>query len=227
MGPVMHNRVLSNFAEAGFALERDVVRAECLALLLRLTTPAAVADPDRHRAGGAFAARGLLSQVPELRRELEAAGLDRLAAAALGDRAVTIDATFFDKHARANWAVPGHQDRIIAIAGTTKRKHRIRDGITYAELDAETLAGLVALRVHFDATDGDTGALCVVPGSHRNGVLSNSQILEVPLERYVPCAAAAGDVLVLRPLLLHRSSPSRGDGQRRVLHVVYATNELI
>lgn len=223
----MHNPVLSNLAEAGFALERDVVSAGCLALLLHLTTPAAVADAVRHRAGGAFAARGLLRKVPELRRELEAAGINALASAALGNRAVPIDATFFDKHARANWTVPGHQDRIVAVGGTTKRKHRIRDGIAYAELASETLAGLVALRIHFDATDADTGALCVVPGSHRNGVMTNGQILEVPLDRYVPCAAGAGDVLVLRPLLLHRSSPSRGDGQRRVLHVVYATNELL
>jgi hypothetical protein len=56
--------------------------------------------------------------------------------------------------------------------------------------------------------------------------MTNGEILEVPLEQYVPCAATAGDVLVLRPLLLHRSSPSRGDGQRRVLHVVYAAEEL-
>jgi hypothetical protein len=216
-----------NFASAGFELKRDAVGADCRDLLLSLTTAAVVAGAVHHRAGGAFAARGLLRKVPELGRQLEACGVDALASVALGDRAVPIDATFFDKHARANWTVPGHQDRIMSVAGTTKRKNRIRDGITYAELDAETLAGLVALRVHFDATDGDTGALCVVPGSHRNGILSNGQILAEPLERYVPCAAAAGDVLVLRPLLLHRSSPSRGDGQRRVLHVVYATHELI
>ena len=42
----------------------------------------------------------------------------------------------------------------------------------------------------------------------------------------LPCVAGAGDVLILRPLLLHRSSPSRGEGQRRVLHVVYGTQEL-
>lgn len=216
-----------NFEEAGFFLKRDVVNAECLDLLLRLTTPAAVSGAVHHRAGGAFAARGLLQKVPELGGQLEACGINALASTALGDRVVPIDATYFDKHARANWTVPGHQDRIMAIASSTERKHRIRDGVAYAELEAETLAGLVALRVHFDATDGDTGALCVVPGSHRNGILSNAQILEEPLERYVPCAAAAGDVLVLRPLLLHRSSPSRGDGQRRVLHIVYATHELV
>jgi hypothetical protein len=218
--------VLSDFEEAGFALKRDVVNAECRALLVRLTIPAAVSSPVRHRAGGAFAARGLLQKVSELGRQLEACGVDALASATLGDRAIPIDATFFDKHARANWTVPGHQDRIIAIAGATEKKHRIRDGIAYAELDAQALAGLVAVRIHFDPTDADTGALCVVPGSHRNGVMTNGQILEVPLDRYVPCAAAAGDVLVIRPLLLHRSSPSRVGGQRRVLHVVYATKEL-
>lgn len=223
----MTTAVSADFEQAGFALKGDVVSAESRELLLRLTTPAAIVGAVHHRTGDAFAARGLLRKLPELGRQLEACGVDALASAVLGDRAVPIDATFFDKHARANWTVPGHQDRIMAVAGTTKRKHRIRDGITYAELDAETLAGLVALRIHFDATDGDTGALCVVRGSHRNGILSNAQILKEPLERYVPCAAAAGDVLVLRPLLLHRSSPSRGDGQRRVLHVVYATNELV
>jgi ectoine hydroxylase-related dioxygenase (phytanoyl-CoA dioxygenase family) len=174
-----------------------------------------------HRVGGAFAARGLLQKVPELGRQLEAFGIDALASALLGERAVPIDAMFFDKHARANWTVPGHQDRIVAVPNAAQRKHRIRDGVVYAELDARTLAGLLALRIHFDPTDGDIGALCVVPGSHRSGVMTNEQILKVPLDRYVPCAAGAGDVLVLRPLLLHRSSPSRGDGQLRVLHVVY------
>jgi ectoine hydroxylase-related dioxygenase (phytanoyl-CoA dioxygenase family) len=144
----------------------------------------------------------------------------------LGCLAVPLDATFFDKHARANWAVPGHQDRVMAVTATTARKPRFRDGIAYAELDAESLAGLVALRIHFDPTDSDTGALCVVPGSHLNGVMPNAQISNVPLDQYVPCVASPGDVLILRPLLLHRSSPSRGEAQRRVLHVVYGTQEL-
>jgi hypothetical protein len=211
---------------AGFTLARNFVNAESRDLLLRLTTPAVGSGAVHHRGGGAFAARGLLRKLSELGRLLEACGIDALASAVLGDRAAPLDATFFDKHARANWTVPGHQDRIVAVAATTARKHRIRDGIAYAELDAKTLAGLVALRVHFDRTDGETGALCVVPGSHLDGVTASGQISNVPLAHYVPCAAGAGDVLILRPLLLHRSSPSRGEGQRRVLHVVYGPQEL-
>lgn len=211
---------------AGFTLARNFVNAESRDLLLRLTTPAVGSGAVHHRGGGAFAARGLLRKLSELGRLLEACGIDALASAVLGDRAIPLDATFFDKHARANWTVPGHQDRIVAVAATTARKHRIRDGIAYAELDAKTLARLVALRIHFDPTDGKTGALCVVPGSHLDGVVASGQISNVPLDRYVPRVAGAGDVLILRPLLLHRSSPSRGEGQRRVLHVVYGTQEL-
>jgi len=216
----------SEFETAGFTLARGVVSAESRELLLRLTIPSVGSGAVQHRGGSAFAARGLLSRVPELAQLLEASGIDALASAVLGDRPLPLDATFFDKHARANWTVPGHQDRIVAVAATTARKHRIRDGIAYAELDAQTLARLVALRIHFDPTDTATGALCVVPGSHLGGVMPSGQISNIPLDQYVPCAAGAGDVLILRPLLLHRSSPSRGEGQRRVLHVVYGTHEL-
>lgn len=216
----------SEFETAGFTLARGVVNAESRELLLRLTTPVLGAGAVHHRGGDTFAARGLLSKVSELRQLLEACGIDALASTVLGGRAVPLDAIFFDKHARANWTVPGHQDRIVAVAATTARKHRIRDGIAHAELDAKTLAGLVALRIHFDPTDAETGALCVVPRSHLDGVMPSRQISNVPLGHYVPCAARAGDVLILRPLLLHRSSPSRGDGQRRVLHVVYGSQEL-
>lgn len=152
-------------------------------------------------------------------------GLTALASRLLGHRAFPIDAMFFDKHAGANWTVPGHQDRLFPVSDDSSGKRRTRDGIAYAEPDRDTLADLLALRIHFDATDADTGALQVVPASHRNGVLTTAQILEVPVQRYVPCPAGPGDVLAMKPLLLHRSSPSKGTAQRRVLHVVYATRD--
>jgi hypothetical protein len=175
--------------------------------------------------GNPFAARALLWKVQNLTALLESCGLTALASQLLGNRAFPIDATYFDKHARANWTVPGHQDRILPVDDDSRRKDRIREGIAYAEPDAHTLAQLVALRLHFDMTDGDTGALSVVPGSHLSGVLSTAQIRGIPLERYVMCPAAPGDVVAMRPLLLHRSSPSRGEGRRRVLHVVYAAED--
>jgi hypothetical protein len=42
----------------------------------------------------------------------------------------------------------------------------------------------------------------------------------------VPCYLSAGDVLLMRPLLLHASGKSLGRGHRRVLHIEYAGPQL-
>jgi hypothetical protein len=65
----------------------------------------------------------------------------------------------------------------------------------------------------------------VLPGSHATGVLRPDQIQALPLASFVSCAAQAGDILLMRPLLLHRSPASKRGGQRRVLHTVYATDQ--
>jgi hypothetical protein len=177
-----------------------------------------------HRSGIAFAARGLLATVPELPAALQESGVTALASTALGAAAHPIDAIFFDKHLGANWAVPGHQDRLFPVASGSHGS-RVRGGVAYGEPDGETLARLVAMRIHFDPTDDDSGALCVVPGSHHRGVLTGEDLRNVTLTEFVACPAAAGDILIMRPLLIHRSSPSRGERRRRVLHVVYAPTQ--
>jgi hypothetical protein len=217
--------VSTELENAGFELALNVIARQARDDLLSATDMELVATSIHHRSGDPFAARGLLWKVGRLTALLESCGLTALASLLLGHRAFPIDATYFDKHARANWTVPGHQDRIFPVSDDSCRKRRVRDGIAYAEPDAGTLADLLALRVHFDETDTDTGALQVVPASHLNGVLTTVQILEIPVQRYIPCPAAPGDILAIRPLLLHRSSPFKGEGQRRVLHVVYATKD--
>jgi hypothetical protein len=69
----------------------------------------------------------------------------------------------------------------------------------------------------FDPTDGETGALFVLLGGH---LLSRANPRHsVGIVR--TCIANVGDALLMRPLLLHRSPPAKGEGQRRVLHIVF------
>jgi hypothetical protein len=42
----------------------------------------------------------------------------------------------------------------------------------------------------------------------------------------VECIAPRGAALVMRPLLLHASSKSTGQGRRRVLHFLFASDAL-
>ena len=82
---------------------------------------------------------------------------------------------------------------------------------------------MLTVRLHLDAADALNGALRVLPGTHRLGRLSAARIQELRgAEPEFLCAAAAGDALLMRPLLLHASSRSTTVGHRRVLHIEYA-----
>ena len=82
------------------------------------------------------------------------------------------------------------------------------------------LASMVILRVHLDDADGQNGCLRVIPGSHLLGRLSSVQILAKTNDCVVrECEVKGGDVMKMRPLLLHSSRKSTLPSHRRVIHV--------
>ena len=112
----------------------------------------------------------------------------------------------FDKSARANWFVPWHQDRA-------------EDG---RERDLSLLERTAALRVHLDDCDENNGPLDVIPGTHVHGRLEAdaiSALVAVTPSRL--CLAVRGDIVALRPLLLHRSQRARVPAARRVVHLEF------
>jgi ectoine hydroxylase-related dioxygenase (phytanoyl-CoA dioxygenase family) len=86
---------------------------------------------------------------------------------------------------------------------------------------------MLAVRVHLDDCGPENGALRVLPGSHREGRLSDADVdrwrAEVP---ELLCAARAGDALLMRPLLLHASSAAVSPAHRRVLHFEFGAGNL-
>jgi hypothetical protein len=218
--------MLDELSTAGCVLRPESVRDGMLDRLLDACAWDGACASVHHRSGVTYGLRGLLWSSASLLPALEASGLSALAGEVLGAPAFPIDAIFFDKTADANWAVPSHQDRLMPIASGCAPAKATRGGIEYAEPSAATLAGLVALRIHFDDVGSDAGALQIVPGSHRLGVLRPGAIRDIPLAEYRTCTASRGDVLAMRPLLLHRSGKrSTHHHRRRVLHVVYATEQ--
>src|SRR5205814_8024343 len=73
----------------------------------------------------------------------------------------------------------------------------------------------------------DNGPLRVLPGSHRAGLLRASEI-DAWRQRVaeLSCIVLRGGLLVMRPLLLHASSPAKSPAHRRVIHVEYAATHL-
>lgn len=138
---------------------------------------------------------------------------------------------FFDKTPEANWAVPLHQDRTIAV----NERHdvagfdnwNVKDGVAHVEPPIELLMRMVTLRLHLDDAGDDNGALDIVPGSHMRGRIPAAEVLGVARrEPVVRCAAKSGDVLAMRLVTLHKSERAAKPSRRRVLHVDFSPDRL-
>ena len=137
----------------------------------------------------------------------------------------------FDKSADRNWGLSWHQDRAIAVKERVDtpgfKNWTVKHGIPHVEAPQHILDRIVTLRLHLDDCGADNGPLEVAFGSHRCGVLTKSEIAaRLPEMDCGPCLAAAGDVLAMRGLTVHRSGPAREPSHRRVLHVDYTDTEL-
>lgn len=111
-----------------------------------------------------------------------------------------------DQSLDANWLAPWHQDRADELG----------------ERSAELLARMIALRIHIDDCDGDGAPLEVVPGSHMAGRLDRKAIGTLTkTTQALTCLAVPGDIVAVRPLLVHRSQRPRVGRAQRVIHLEY------
>ncbi len=119
----------------------------------------------------------------------------------------------FDKFPQANWFVPWHQDRA-------------EDG---AERPVACLENTVALRVHLDSCGEDNGPLEVIPGSHTHGRLAEAAIAGFVARQAAPalCLTERGDIVAMRPLLLHRSQRAKTPDWCRVIYIEYTRSDYL
>lgn len=145
--------------------------------------------------------------------------------------AIPVRAIYFDKSPTSNWLVPWHQDLTVALAEKIDMSGfgpwSIKDGVPHVQPPIKLLEQMVTLRIHLDDTPSDNGPLKVLPGSHKLGLLSPQQIIEQRNQKAQHlCTANQGDVMFMRPLLLHASAKSTSGHHRRILHIEYAGFEL-
>jgi hypothetical protein len=141
-------------------------------------------------------------------------------------------AVAFRKDANANWFVPAHQDRSIPIPSAElppgfSRATRKGDG-WQAEAPAAVLGAMRNVRIFIDAATADDGPLEVIPGTHRLGRIPQSAIPTLADKtRWHALTGNAGDIVVLSPLLLHRSRRAVEPKGRRVLQIECIPHSLI
>lgn len=188
---------------------------------------------DRHavsRRGSAYGIRHLFDLSPDIRALASSVAVRALAEPVLGRGCFAVRATYFDKSPAANWALVWHQDRVIAV------RERIdlagwgpwanKGEVVQVQPPLRLLEGMLAVRVHLDDCGLENGPLRVLPGSHVHGRLDDRIDEWRARVKDVACTAAAGDALVMRPLILHTSSRAASPNRRRIIHVEYAAEDL-
>jgi len=208
----------------GYCVIESVIESIEIERLIRFTEVQAAKDDGR---GGV---RNLLD-FPEMQALAESPVVRQIVDEILGPEARPVRGILFDKTDDANWKVPWHQDVTIAVAeriesedyGPWSRKA----GVTHVQPPASVLERMVSMRIHLDDCPEENGALKVIPGSHTLGKIPEASIAEVVEQgTVVVCEAKRGDILAMRPLLVHGSSAAIKPGHRRVIHFDYAAASL-
>jgi ectoine hydroxylase-related dioxygenase (phytanoyl-CoA dioxygenase family) len=220
---------LASLDEYGYAVVPGVIgRAEVDRLLDALRR--AGGDGVRRRES-VYAIRNLFDEVPEVRALAASPAVRALVEPVLGPGAFAVRGILFDKTADANWKVAWHQDLTIAVrerrdaAGFGPWSEKA--GVTHVQPPAAVLERMVTVRIHLDDCGPENGPVHVIPGSHRHGRLGSADTERWRAEHpAVATCTGEGGALLMRPLLLHASSPATTPAHRRVLHIDYAANEL-
>ena len=199
----------------GFSVVRDILPADVRHELVSTLEPVSGAGR-----------RGLL-MVPAVAKLARSEKILSLVRPHLPEEPVAVRAIYFDKTADANWLVTWHQDLTLAIRERLEVSGfgpwSVKEGVPHVQPPVKLLERMLTVRLHLDDADEDSGALQVLPGSHRNGLLPAADISA--FRQRVPeviCNVAAGDAMLMRPLLLHSSSRSKLPRHRRVLHIEFA-----
>lgn len=214
----------------GFALVPGVAAPDAVDRLLD-----ALAEVDESaaiaRRGSVHAVRDLLTAVPRVRELARSPAVRALVEPVLGAECFVVRGILFDKTPEANWKVAWHQDLTISVREPREAPGfgpwSEKAGIPHVQPPAEVLERMLTVRVHLDDCGLENGPVQVIPGSHAAGRLAPEQI-DAWRERAaaVACTSPRGGALVMRPLILHASSPATLPAHRRVVHLEFAAGGL-
>jgi ectoine hydroxylase-related dioxygenase (phytanoyl-CoA dioxygenase family) len=147
--------------------------------------------------------------------------------------AIPVRVVAFNKSETDNWALPWHQDRVIAVKERTDvpgfSNWTRKAGVWHVEPPIALLERMIFARVHLDAATPDNGALELACGTHVLG-----RVADVDVSRHLAenghepelCLARRGDILFAAALTLHRSRASRSAAGRRAVRIDYSADQL-
>ncbi len=213
----------------GFVVLPNVFTGEAVDGLNNLINAANADRATFRKTDDLFAIRQFLKEVPGIKPYIITQGLQNIIQQFFGSGYFVVKSIYFDKPSRSNWFVAYHQD--LTISTTTKQRldgfvnWTVKQGQYAVQPPVGRLEQNFTIRIHLDETDAGNGALRVVPGSHKKGVIPPADFA-VLLEKETVCAVPRGGVMLMKPLLLHSSGRTTNQERRRVIHIEFSNIEL-
>lgn len=169
-----------------------------------------------------------LLAIPGITALLQSPRMLAIVEAVIGNNAQLANSIILDKTKDNNWGLDWHQDTKVAvnqrieIPGYTN--WTVEQGIHHVVLPAGLYDRKLYMRLHLDDCDSSNGAIWMLPGTHKLGIVPQSEIQAVvtgiPIQQ---CEVKSGDVMLMHPLLLHKSPYSLSAAGRRILQADYTT----
>lgn len=139
----------------------------------------------------------------------------------------------FNKSEAGNWALPWHQDRVIAVRNRVDvpgfSNWTRKAGVWHVEPPVRLLERMVFARVHLDAAAAENGALEIALETHGHGKIADADVSALVARTGQVtelCVADRGDILLAGALTLHRSRASQSADGRRAVRIDYSADEL-
>lgn len=219
--------MFTNFEQDGFTVIENVYDNIEVETLIKAIDDADTSNPTFRKSDDLFAIRQFFNELPEIKSLVFNKRLKQILSEIFGNDYFVVKSIYFDKPERSNWFVAWHQDLTISVdkkvelPGYTSWTNKHNQFAVQPPINI--LEGNFTIRIHLDDTDGNNGALKVIPGSHLKGVHRTEAIEKSNVHT---CSVKHGGVMLMRPLLFHSSDRTTNQKRRRVIHVEFSNSSL-
>lgn len=216
----------ASFAENGFAVVENIYTEEEIQAILKAISQADTNRGTFRKSSDLFAIRQFLKEIPEVNALVFNGKLRELLQEWMGEGYFVVKSIYFDKPQASNWYVSYHQDLTISVDRKVDLPGfgpwTVKQQQFAVQPPLEILENIFTLRLHLDHTDGQNGALKVVPGSHAKGIY-RPETIDWTKESEAVCAVPKGGAMWMKPLLLHSSGRTTNGQRRRVIHLEFSS----
>lgn len=218
-----------DFKSQGYSIIRDIYSNDEISSIIESIQNHKTDNKNTIDTNSLYAIRQLINYKPEIKNIVFNNRLKIVLNKLFSSDYFLTKAIYFDKPPLSNWFVSYHQDLSISVDKKSitegYKNWTFKNGQYGVQPPVNILENTVTVRIHLDDTTKENGALRVIPKSHIKGVIRiDSENFNIKDEKI--CELNKGDIMLMKPLLLHASSKTTNKKRRRVIHLEFNDSTL-